>query len=64
MNTPKSRSSDKAVLLTVEQVCDLVNLGATTVRKIAKESGAERKIGRSYRVHKTMFFDYIERLYG
>lgn len=64
MNTPKNRSSDKAVLLTVDQVCDLVNLGATTVRKIARESGAERKIGRSYRIHKTTFFNYIEALYG
>lgn len=63
MNAAKNRNSD-GVLLTLEQTCGLANLGSTKVRELAKESGAERKIGRSYRVHKTTFFDYIERLYG
>jgi len=34
-------------LLKLNQVCELSNLGVTTVRKLAEESGAVRKIGRS-----------------
>lgn len=51
-------------LLKLNQVCELSNLGATTVRRIAKESGAVRKIGRSYRIKKEVFFDYIEKKYA
>lgn len=64
MNKPKKKGNSESILLTTEQVCDLVNLGATTVRKLASESGASRKIGRSFRIHKDIFFDYIEKLYG
>lgn len=63
LNAAKNRNSD-GVLLTVEQVCSLSNLGATKVRELAKESGSVRKIGRAYRVHKATFFDYIEKLYA
>lgn len=51
-------------LLKINQVCELSNLGATTVRKLAEESGAVRKIGRSYRIKKSVFFDYIEKEYA
>lgn len=51
-------------LLKLNQVCELSNLGATTVRKLAEESGAVRKIGRSYRIKKSVFFDYIEKEYA
>lgn len=56
MNKPKKKGNSESVLLTTEQVCELSNLGATKVRELAKESGAERKIGRSYRIHKATFF--------
>lgn len=48
------------VLLTVQQVSELTNLGSTTVRKLALESGAGRKIGKSYRINKQKFLEYIE----
>lgn len=64
MNAARSKGSDNSILLTIEQTCNLANLGATKVRELAKESGAERKIGRCYRVHKATFFDYIEKLYA
>lgn len=64
MNATGKRGSDASILLTLEQTCNLANLGATKVRELAKESGSERKIGRCYRIHKTTFFNYIEALYG
>lgn len=64
MNAAKSRNSDSSILLTLEQTCEMANLGATKVRELAKESGSERKIGRSYRIHKATFFGYIEALYS
>ena len=47
-------------LLSIEQVCQLANLGLNSVRKIAEESGAVLKIGRAYRINRKVFFDYIE----
>lgn len=64
MNATKKRDSNESILLTLEQACELANLGATKVRELAKESGAERKIGRAYRIRKDKFFNYIEVLYG
>lgn len=63
MHAAKSKSPS-GILLTLEQTCDLANLGATKVREIAKEAGAERKIGRSYRIRKDQFFDYIEKIFA
>lgn len=51
-------------LLTLTQVCELSNLGATTVRRLAEESKAVRKIGRSYRINKKIFLAYIEMMYA
>lgn len=48
----------------VEQICQLANLGATTVRKLAGDAGAVRKIGRSYRIKRSIFFDYVEKMYS
>ena len=36
-------------------MCQVANLGEQTVRRIAKESGAVRKIGKSYRIRKDVF---------
>ena len=63
MNLAKNRNQD-GTLITLTQACQESNLGATAVRKIAEESGAVRKIGRSYRIKKSIFFDYIENVYA
>lgn len=63
MNIAKNRNQD-GVLITLTQACQESNLGATTVRRIAEEAGAVRKIGRSYRIKKSVFLDYIEEVYA
>ncbi len=63
MNLAKNRNQD-GVLITLTQACQESNLGAIAVRKNAEESGAVRKIGRSYRIKKSIFFDYIEKVYA
>jgi hypothetical protein len=63
MNLAKNRNQD-GTLITFTQACQESNLGATAVRKIAEEAGAVRKIGRSYRIKKSIFFDYIEKVYA
>lgn len=63
MNLAKNRNQD-GTLITLTQACQESNLGATSVRKIAEEAGAVRKIGRSYRIKKSIFFDYIEKVYA
>lgn len=62
MNRAKNRN-ENGELITVSQTSNLSNLCENTVRKIAEESGAVRKIGRSYRINRKIFFDYIERVY-
>jgi hypothetical protein len=51
-----------AELLTIPQTCEVSNLGTSTVRRIAEESGAIRKIGRSVRIKRAVFFGYIDGL--
>lgn len=51
-------------LLTVEQVQSLCNLGMHSVRKLAEEARAVRRIGRSYRINKKIFFAHIETMYA
>lgn len=51
-------------LLTINQACELTNLGTSTVRIIADEAGAVRKIGRCYRIKKNVFVEYIEKMYS
>lgn len=63
MNLAKNRNQD-GILITLTQACQESNLGATTVRRIAEESRAVRKVGRSYRINKSIFFDYIEEIYA
>ncbi len=63
MNLANKRN-DEGILLTLEQTCRMANLGATSVRQIAEESRAVRKIGKSYRIKKNVFFDYIEKEYA
>ena len=45
--------------ITVKQGSQLTNLSMNTVRKIAEEAGAIRKIGRSCRINRNTFLSYI-----
>ena len=58
MNALQNKNST-GELLTLTQVCELSNLGATTVRRLAEESKSVRHIGRAYR-----FFQHIEKMYA
>lgn len=50
-------------LLTVIQACEIFNLGRATVTRLAKESHSYVKIGKSVRIIRKKFFDYIEATY-
>lgn len=63
MNLAKNRNRN-GELITLQQACEDSNLGSSTVRRLADESGAVRKIGKNYRIKKSVFFDYIEAVYG
>lgn len=63
MNLAKNRNIE-GELLTLEQTCQLTNLGKATVRQLAEESESVRRIGRSYRINRKIFFDYIENVYA
>lgn len=63
MNLAKNRNRN-GELITLQQACEQSNLGSSTVRKLAEESGAVRKIGKNYRIKKSVFFDFIEETYG
>lgn len=63
MNLAKNRSQS-GELLTLQQACELSNLGSTTVRRLASEAGAVRKIGKSYRIKREPFFLYIDSAYA
>lgn len=52
------------VLLTVEQMAEVVNLGTATVRRLAEEAGASRKIGKCYRINRQAFLSFIEKEYA
>ena len=51
-------------LLTLTQACQIFNLGEQTVRRLAAESGAVRKIGKSYRIRKELFLQHIDNQYS
>lgn len=63
MNLAKNRN-DSGELLTIQQMCQLSNLGQTTVRRLAEESKSARRIGRCYRINQKQFFEYIETMYS
>ena len=51
-------------LVTVEQMAETSNLGVSTVRRIAEEAQAVRRIGRIYRINRQVFLNYIEQIYS
>ena len=63
MNALKNLNAD-GKLLTISQAAECANLGTRTVRRIAEDSGALRKIGRCIRVDKDVFFEYIRQAYS
>lgn len=52
--------SEDAVFITVDTASRLTNLGRNTVRKLAQEGNAARKIGKSFRINKKIFLDYVD----
>ena len=58
MQKPTRRNLE-GELLTINQACEVFNLGATTIRQLAKDSNSEIKIGRSYRIRKDRLTAYI-----
>ena len=51
-------------LVTKYQMAECINMGITTVCKLAEEAGAVRKIGRNYRINKKILLSYIEKMYA
>lgn len=49
-------------LITVNQACEAANLGTASIRRLAKEAGAVRRIGKNYRINREVFFNYIEQV--
>jgi hypothetical protein len=50
----------KGKYLTVMQTCEVTNLGRGTVRKLAEDSGAKRKIGNRFMIEQEILINYIE----
>ncbi len=48
-------------LINLNQACEITNLGANTIRNLAAEAGAVRKIGKSYRIKKEILLNYIDK---
>lgn len=63
MNKSESNTNSMGELVTLRQACEIVNLGANTVRQLAQDAGAVRKIGRSYRINRKILLNFIETTY-
>lgn len=63
MNKPENQNRN-GELLTLNQVSELTNLGTSTIRRLASEAGAVRKIGKCYRINRVVLLEYIEREYS
>ena len=48
-------------LINLNQAWEITNLGANTIRNLAAEAGAVRKIGKSYRIKKEVLLNYIDK---
>ena len=57
----KETGSIQGDLVTLNQMCEVTNLGSSTVRRLASEAAAVRKIGKSYRINRRIFLDYVEK---
>lgn len=52
--------TDEAIFITLESACKLTNLGRTTIRRLAEECKAARKVGKCYRINKEILLNYID----
>ena len=64
MYKSESNTNPLGELITLKQACETLNLGLSTVRELAKSSGAVRKIGGCYRIKRKILLDYIEEHYA
>ena len=55
-----ANKNEEAVFITIEAASHLTNLGRNTVRRLAQESNAARKIGKSFRINRKVFLDYVD----
>ncbi len=58
----RKNQNNNGELITVNQACEAANLGTASIRRLAKEAGAVRRIGKNYRINREVFFNYIEQV--
>lgn len=56
----RTTESEEAVFITIDVATRITTLGKSTIRRLAKESNAARKIGKSYRINRKILLDYID----
>lgn len=64
MRNLKYRNNTDSPLLTYQLMAEDSNLGIQTVMKLAKESGALVKIGKTARVNREKFYSYVLEKYS
>ena len=64
MRSLKYRNNVDSPLLTYQMMAEDSNLGIQTVMKLAKESGALVKIGKTARVNREKFYSYVLERYS
>lgn len=64
MRNLKYRNNTDSPLLTYQLMAEDSNLGIQTVMKLAKESGALVKIGRTARANREKFYSYVLERYS
>lgn len=55
-----SEHNENGVFITLETASRLTNLGRNTVRRLAQEGNAARKIGKSFRINRQVFLNYLD----
>lgn len=55
-----SEQTEDGIFITIETASRLTNLGRNTVRKLAQEGNAARKIGKSFRINRQVFLNYLD----
>lgn len=64
MRSLKYRNNIDSPLLAYQMMAEDSNLGIQTVMKLAKESGALVKIGKTARVNREKFYSYVLEKYS
>lgn len=55
-----ANENEEAVFLTIDMASKITSLGRHTVRRMAQECNAVRKIGKSVRINRKILLDYID----